>query len=418
MTRRNFLILVSLLAFAIRAAAVVSMRDLHSPPNRKTTGADGVEYNLLGLHLAQGQGFTLEAGHPTSFRAPGFPLFLAAVYLFSPENYPLVYIFLCLMGSASCVVTYRLGKFLLTENGARIAAVLCAIYPPYVYFATRFDSENLFAPILAFSILLFVNYIRGGSVTALAGSGLALGYCALVRPFTILLVLLLGAALVAHHLRRNQLAIGKAALFICAFGLVILPWTLRNYRVHEHFVLIATNGGSTFYGGNNDIVSTQPRLLGAWVPTTELPGRPEIDRTPTEYAHDQLEWRFGFDWVKSHWLRLPSLEAYKLIRLWLPDIDSQNKEYVLLQLFGYTPFLLLFILGVYRCGILQEYWTEPWLTIHITVAATVLTSLIFWGSPRFRDANAPILMLYAAAAFEKWIERRNQERRRNGSESG
>ena len=31
--------------------------------------------------------------------------------------------------------------------------------------------------------------------------------------------------------------------------------------------------------------------------------------------------------------------------------------------------------------------------------AKALTALIFWGSPRFRDANAPLLVAYAALAF-------------------
>jgi 4-amino-4-deoxy-L-arabinose transferase-like glycosyltransferase len=401
MKRQRFLISLALLAFTLRAAAVVSMRNIHAPPDPKTTGADGVEYNLLGLHLAQGLGFTINLAYATSFRAPGFPFVLAMIYRIYPANYPLVYLLLVIMGATCCVITYYLGKTIISERGARIAAILCAIYPPYIYFATRFDSENVFAPLLALSILLFILYIQKGSATALAGSGLTLGYCALVRPFTVLLMVLLTVELVARHVRTRQLAIWKPLLFVAAFGVVIAPWTVRNYRVHEHFVLIATNGGSTFYGGNNDIVSTQPRLLGAWVPTTELPGRAEIDKTPTEYAHDRLEWRLGEKWAKGHWLRLPKLEICKFIRLWLPDIDSQNKKYVLLQLVGYTPFMVALIIGTYFCAVRREIWTVSWLTIHITVGATVLTALIFWGSPRFRDANAPILMLYAAVAVEK-----------------
>jgi hypothetical protein len=39
------------------------------------------------------------------------------------------------------------------------------------------------------------------------------------------------------------------------------------------------------------------------------------------------------------------------------------------------------------------------MTIHATLAATLVTTIIFWGSPRFRDANVGLLMIYAAVGF-------------------
>jgi 4-amino-4-deoxy-L-arabinose transferase-like glycosyltransferase len=406
MTRRKFLTLVALLALILRGGAVVSLRHIHAPPDRRTTGADGVEYNLLGLHMAQGLGYCVDVGHLTSFRAPGFPLFLALIYSLSPANYPAVYVCLCIMGAISCIATYYLARAMLSERGARAAAVLCAVYPPYIYFASCFDSENICAVFLVISMWLFVEHRRNRSLPALIGSALTLGYCALIRPFSILLMVLLAADLFLRRLRSGWPALGLPLLYAVMFSAVVLPWTLRNYRVHGHFVLIATNGGSTFYGGNNDIVSTQPRLLGAWVSTTELPGRAEIDQTPNEYAHDQLEWHLGEAWVRHHLHRMPFLEACKLIRLWMPDIESPNKKYVLMELVGYTPFLLAFLVGLYSCCTDRQYRTGFWTPIHLVVVATILTGLIFWGSPRFRDVNAPVLMLYAAVAYEKWAARR------------
>jgi heme A synthase len=35
------------------------------------------------------------------------------------------------------------------------------------------------------------------------------------------------------------------------------------------------------------------------------------------------------------------------------------------------------------------------LAVHGTLLATLVTALVFWGSDRFRDANMPVLMLYA-----------------------
>jgi len=41
--------------------------------------------------------------------------------------------------------------------------------------------------------------------------------------------------------------------------------------------------------------------------------------------------------------------------------------------------------------------------------ATIMTALIFFGEPRFRDANAPLLMLYAtlgAKVVAAWFSKK------------
>src|SRR5205085_3363932 len=129
------------------------------------------------------------------------------------------------------------------------------------------------------------------------------------------------------------------------------PWAARNYRVFGHPVLIANNGGSTFYGGNDDRVANEPRLFGYWLSTTELPHRDLVDATADEVAHDKVEWRLGLDWVKGHPAALPRLAVYKLARLWAwpHDWDGGKPSYVPLRVATFAPFLLLYTLGVVRC---------------------------------------------------------------------
>jgi hypothetical protein len=93
---------------------------------------------------------------------------------------------------------------------------------------------------------------------------------------------------------------------------------------------------------------------------------------------------------------MPLLLLGKSIRLWLPDLDSQNKKYILLQTLLYTPFLVLYAIGICQCARRSRMRTLPWLAFHGTVLATVFTALVFWGAPRFRDVNLGPLMAYAA----------------------
>jgi peptidoglycan/LPS O-acetylase OafA/YrhL len=108
-----------------------------------------------------------------------------------------------------------------------------------------------------------------------------------------------------------------------------------------------------------------------------------------------MEWQLGWQWLKDNPQSWPLLVVCKVARLcvWLPDLDPAPKW---LRATLYLPFLLLFIPGMLACLWRRDCWTPPWLAVHGTLLATVLTAIVFWGSPRFRDANAPLLMLYAA----------------------
>ena len=193
--------------------------------------------------------------------------------------------------------------------------------------------------------------------------------------------------------------IGDAGLFAAFFLAVIVPWTIRNWQVHGRAVLVATNGGSTFYGGNNGRVLAEPRYWGYWLSTVELPHRELIEAVPDEVSHDGVEWRLGAEWLREHWEYIPLLGLFKLVRLWIwpPDFDA---GYRLLRLVGYVPFWAAFSLGFLLSIRDRRYWTFPWVVIHAPVLATILTALVFWGCPRFRDVNVPSLMLYCVLALQ------------------
>ncbi len=100
--QKTFLVLVVLTAFLLRLGAVAALRDITEGPGDEM-GADGREYNALALRVASGAGYSYanSGGQGTSFRAPGFPLFLAGVYYLFGENYVSAYLAFCCLGALS-----------------------------------------------------------------------------------------------------------------------------------------------------------------------------------------------------------------------------------------------------------------------------------------------------------------------------
>jgi 4-amino-4-deoxy-L-arabinose transferase-like glycosyltransferase len=406
--KSRLMLLIFLAALFIRLVAVIAIRDIHSGPTR-AFGADGIEFNQLADQVALGNGFCLQPGHPTSFRAPGFPLLLAGVYALAGQHYPLAYSLFCVLGATACVLTFLVASELVGLPWGFLAAVFAVFYASSVYDATIFASENLFVVCLGLNVWLFLRYLRTGSASALFLSALALGWGILTRPFALLLLPLFCCALIWGMWKAKRIPISHLVLFAVTPLAVVAPWTFRNYKVFHQFVLVANNGGSTFYGGNNDRALLDPHYYGGWISTTELPYRNLIDATPNEVAHDKEEWHLGIQWVEGHEQSMPLLFLYKMVRLWLPDIESGNRIYVLLQLIAVSPLLFLIVIGLIRCMFQRRYWTLEWMIAHGIIAATVFTGLVFSGNPRYRDADLPVLMVYAVVGLQALLPRKVTE---------
>jgi 4-amino-4-deoxy-L-arabinose transferase-like glycosyltransferase len=391
-----FLSLVFVVALVIRMAALLSLRQISQLPGRQA-GADGIEFEQLARALAEGRGYVRPNGMPTAFRAPGYPMFMSVIYRLTHINVSAATLSFPFLGAAICVVTYLLAREVVSERTARLSALLGVVYFPAIYLSTVWYSEPLFMLSFGICLWLFLIYLRNGSYGALAAAGLLFSWSVLVRPFAILM---LPALLLLDLMYSRRRMITVSVLFVCSLTPTLL-WAARNYQLYHAFVL-GTNGGSTFYGGNNDTVFRVPEHMGGWVSTVRLPGRDQIVATPNEYAHDQVEWQLGKQWVRTHLTAVPLLATMKLVRFVLPDFDSENKKFAILSVIATLPFLPLWILGI-RAAVDRRNRNLPWLVVHFGVAMVVATGVIFWGSPRFRDAVAPLLFIYAGCGLERLI---------------
>jgi 4-amino-4-deoxy-L-arabinose transferase-like glycosyltransferase len=394
MQPRTFVLLLVLGAFHFRLGTVLAFRDIQEAPTGEISN-DDVQFNRLALNLVQGYGYKVTPDRPlTSFRAPGFPFVLAGLYAITGENPVAAYVFFCLLGATACVLTYALAREVLAEATARLAGVLAAIYLPHAYLATTFTSENVYIPCLALGLWAFARFMNQNVTGLLGAAGLALGWATLTRPGAMLLLPMLLGLLVWNDVRLKRLRPLSYVLFTTAFLGVILPWTVRNHAVHGKWILVATNGGTTFWGGNNDLVLNERKHYGYWVPSTQLPDRAKIDGAANEVERDEIEWQLGKDWVREHWTSMPLLELYKFARLWwLPDIGPGRRW---LRILGYVPFLLLLLVFALRCVWRKTCWTPAWQVLHAGTLGLFATALIFCGEPRYRDAHLPVLMIYAA----------------------
>jgi hypothetical protein len=128
----------------------------------------------------------------------------------------------------------------------------------------------------------------------------------------------------------------SSAIIAVAVILVILPWTIRNYRIQGQFVPIATNGGFNFWNGNNpfttgsghDVYTEQvDQFLGrphdlqqpVIVQMQPYPLPADIQAnvaTISEVALDRQLYRAGLDFIRKQPRMWIALMGQKLVSFW------------------------------------------------------------------------------------------------------
>ena len=115
---------------------------------------DATIYDILGLNLARGNGFSLTpiafSFTPTSYRAPAYPFFLAGIYKVFGHSYTLVYLLQTLLFSLTCLFVYFSARNIFDEKIARYSALFTALCPTLANYSTYILTETLFTFLLCF----------------------------------------------------------------------------------------------------------------------------------------------------------------------------------------------------------------------------------------------------------------------------
>jgi 4-amino-4-deoxy-L-arabinose transferase-like glycosyltransferase len=394
---------------AVLAALMVRLVFAFGYWRHKPLTNDEQEYLLLAGNLAAGHGF----GYPDNAdsmpagrfgRAPGYPVFLAPLVGTAPlpASVPaVVKLAQCVLGALGVLAIGLLARRVAGSRAAIWAAALAAVYPPLVWLSGYALSEVLYVPIIFGAALLVAPLTDDGSAGAgrwrralLAGA--ALGVAALVRPSAIGFLLL---AIVWLALQRKAAAIALLAAAV----VVIAPWSARNVAHYGRFVLIASEGGLTFWTGNHRLSSGEGDMAAN--PAIKL-AYLEIRRQHPGASQEELEpvfYREALRTITSAPVWWVTLLARKFFYLWVPigrSYTLHSRLYFLMTLCSY-----LLLLPVAVAGFLQlvRRGQQPWALWLLALSAVIL-SVVFICTERYRiPVIDPALIICASA----WLARRD-----------
>jgi 4-amino-4-deoxy-L-arabinose transferase-like glycosyltransferase len=309
------------------------------------------------------------------------------------------------IGALSALIIYLLGKRMLGQTTGILAGLGIAAYPLLVYMSGEVYPETLFVFLL--SLILFSAFRvstprpEGIDSRSIVLSGMLLGLTTLCRSN---LLTLFPVLTIWPFLNLGvKAALRVVVLMFFVTGLVILPWTIRNYVIFGEFVPLSTQGGGALWQGNNALSAGGGTLANqdTW-PNADYPDRGWYGWSGlTEPESSRKFAREAKRWIRENPLSFVALIPQKILRAWSPvsfTTQSSRTAHPLTKiiLFPYIPFLLL---ALYGSLTVFKSWRVI-LPLYTMPALVTLQAAIYFGGTRYSILMAPALIIFAAAGIE------------------
>jgi 4-amino-4-deoxy-L-arabinose transferase-like glycosyltransferase len=363
---------------------------------------DEHEYLALARSLASGNGFVYDAAVETGTaqqfgRAPGYPVFLAAldagrpVPSTAPARVKVVQAFI------GAGIVWLIGWLALASAGPRsgvAAALLAAVYPPLVWISSYVLSETIYcavALLTAFVLQRAMDREPPSAALVILAGGLA-GVGALIRPAMLFFVPIAFVWMLVR--RRQALAVAMAV----AAAAVIAPWTLHNLRTYDRLVVIASEGGVTFWTGNHPLARGEG----------DLAANPDLKRAELAFraAHpgltpeelEPLYYRDAMQWIREHPLQWAVLIVRKAFYTIVPVGPSYALHSTRYRLASIVPYLLVLPCAVAGAWRLRRSARRP-VALFLLAGSSLLVCLVFFPQERFRIPIIDPMLIVSAAAL-------------------
>lgn len=214
---------------------------------------------------------------PTNFRTPIYPYWLALIYIIFNSFIPAIFIGAAVF-AISAPLTYLIAREIFSEKIAFISAVIFALEPWALYQAGFLAAEQIFIPLLFFTIYLFCLYLKSESAFYMYWASFCLGLTVLIRPVNLLFIFILIFFSIILGVAKNnwKRAFQVTALSFFIFSMTLVPWLIRNKIVLNSWQFSSASGINLYFGhyamlekylgkiGDNEDMNDKARkLIGA-----------------------------------------------------------------------------------------------------------------------------------------------------------
>ena len=385
---------------------------------------DQYSYWYYGTEIAHGRGYiSYTTGTATAYYPIGFPALLGVVYWFGlhtplPDNAAqLTALTNVLFSTASIALVYLIARRCFSHRVGLLAAWITALYPGLVLGTATFHLETvyIFTALLAVAIVVDHSWTTGPmSRTRLIWFALALAASALIRPFSLPILLALAVAVWCSGLGWRSV-VRHVSWVLLPLVLLLVPWTARNEARFHHVIPFSTNLGdglcmSRFPGSNGGFSWTDH----AWCVD---PNMPDAQRN---VANTKMAIKFVLHHPGEELRQIPKRLALMMgndrdMLLAFEDNGSNLRMVSPVRTaVKYTAdwyFHLSWLLTLGGVGLLCRGWRDDRITgprraiVGTTMLSLFILPIGLWGNPRFHMPLLPFFAIGAAASISWMFDR-------------
>ena len=394
---------------------------------------DQISYDGLARRVVDGYGFSFAEGHwpvtrggePTAHWSYLYTLYLTVIYKFFGV-YPLIarVIQALLAGIFQTILMWRIGTRLFNRTVGLIAAALNAAYIYFFYYAGALITETFYITGILWTFDICFRLLREDAKNIRFVQwfelGMAIGFTVLLRQVFLLFLpfLYIWIWWNKRHVEpvgwKRHLGISTVkglVLSTSVLVLMVLPFTIRNYRAFRTFVLLNTNAGFAFYWGNHPIHGTH------FMPLLSVPGRDYQSLIPPDLLNlnegelDKALLKEGIRIVMSDPVRYIELSFSRIeeyIKFWPSEDSSFLSNVSRVGSFGILlPFMLLGLgISLLRFRDPSYPAQKPYLLIlYLFIVIYASIHLLSWTLIRYRLPIDGFLIVFAALGFYTLAQR-------------
>jgi len=210
------------------------------------------QYHIGALNIIQQKIYSIIPAPytcPDNFLAPGYSFLVACTYSVFGIHPWVVLLLQILLQIIACIIMYKICKLMSNEGVAKICSILFAFCPTLMICSQMFMPATSFFLLFILFLLYWIFYTIRSSWLFLCISAFFLGAAMWIKPAATYMPIVIAFLLIIDGIIKKtyKYIIVKIALFSLIFGLVLLPWFIRNYKVMGEWDFATSTGETLLY---------------------------------------------------------------------------------------------------------------------------------------------------------------------------
>lgn len=319
----------------------------------------------------------------TSALSPGYPLYIAMVYLLTDNSTHAVLQSQVVMSIGIFALIFVIMTELSVARWAIVLTLLAAaIYPGFLYNIDRLLTEQLFLLLFVGFSYAFVRGLGRENWRWMGIAGVILGLAVHVRAEAIPFALMAAVFIAVYGRAYSGFIRQSMVAFLVCFIVVMLPWWIRNYLDFGHFILV-TNAAEG------------PRIWGAVPYFIDMPS---AQGSAAQVASSNIA---AQPWIYYQWRSFGFL-ANMFYDVW--DEHQVHPSMLLRWPLLLQPFVIVPSLAC--IPLLLRSARPTAMFILLIPIAIVVTAMPFHGLPRYAFPSIPFIFIATSLLLTR-LDRRH-----------